>query len=153
LYSITCLEGPQSPVHHTAASLKIYWKKAIRSKHHGLLTSGVLLQHDNAQPKIACATAATIEDMQFQCLPHPSDSQTSPLRITTSLGHLKRCLVEPLSDPTEAQETVYKCLLKQPKYIYFSGGIKASVKHWKKCIERNGDYVFFCIPCRGSCES
>jgi hypothetical protein len=36
-----------------------------------LLSSGVLLQHDNARPHTARTTVATITDLHFECLPHP----------------------------------------------------------------------------------
>jgi hypothetical protein len=51
--------------------LKNYLRPAIKTKQHGLLSTGVILHHDNARPHTACATAATIEILQFECLPHP----------------------------------------------------------------------------------
>jgi len=44
---------------------------AIKSKQRGLLSTGVLLQHDNARTHTARSTVATIQDLSFECLPHP----------------------------------------------------------------------------------
>ena len=44
---------------------------AIKSKQRGHLSTGVLPQHDNARPHTARSTVATIEDLSFECLPHP----------------------------------------------------------------------------------
>jgi len=67
-------------------------RPAIKSKRRGLLSTGVLLQHDNAWSHTAHSTVATIQDLSFECLPHPpySPDQTSPRVIFTSLDHSKR---------------------------------------------------------------
>jgi histone-lysine N-methyltransferase SETMAR len=43
---------------------------AVKSKRRGRLSTGVLLQRDNAQFHTASSTVATIED-SFECLSHP----------------------------------------------------------------------------------
>ena len=53
---------------------KSHLRPAIRSKCHGLLTTGVILQHDNARPHTARAKVANINDLHFETLPHPSYS-------------------------------------------------------------------------------
>jgi len=50
--------------------LKNHLHPAIKSKRCGLLSTGVLLQNDNAWPHTACSTVATIPDLSFECLPH-----------------------------------------------------------------------------------
>ena len=54
--------------------LKNHLRPAIKSKRRGLLSTGILLQHDNARPHTACTTVATINDLHFECLPHPAYS-------------------------------------------------------------------------------
>jgi histone-lysine N-methyltransferase SETMAR len=44
---------------------------AIKSKRRGLLGVGVLLQHDNTRTHTARSTVATLQDLSFECLPHP----------------------------------------------------------------------------------
>jgi len=50
--------------------LKDHLCPAIKSKRHGLLSTSVLLQHDNARPHTARSTVATIQDLSFECLPY-----------------------------------------------------------------------------------
>ena len=51
--------------------LKNHLRPAIKSKRRGLLSTGVLLQHDNARSHTARSTVATIQDLSFRHLPHP----------------------------------------------------------------------------------
>ena len=67
--------------------LKNHLHPAVKPKRRGLLSTGVLLQHDNARLHTACSIIATIQDLSFKCLPHlPYSSQV----IFTSLDHSKR---------------------------------------------------------------
>jgi len=50
--------------------LKNHLHPAIKSKQRGRLSTGVLMQHDNARPHTARSTVATIQDLS-ECLPHP----------------------------------------------------------------------------------
>ena len=102
--------------------LKNHLKPAIRSKRHGLLITCVLLQHDNAQPHTACATAATIEDMHFACLPHPPYSQDLAPSDYHIFWPLKEVLGATTSRPDEEiREAMHdECRHKQPKFFFFS---------------------------------
>jgi len=51
--------------------LKNHLCPAIKFKRRGRLSTGVLLQHNNAGPHTARSTVATIQDLSFECLPHP----------------------------------------------------------------------------------
>jgi histone-lysine N-methyltransferase SETMAR len=51
--------------------LKDKLKPAIRSKWRGLLSKTVLLHHDDARPHAATATIETIQELNFELLPHP----------------------------------------------------------------------------------
>jgi histone-lysine N-methyltransferase SETMAR len=51
--------------------LKNHLRPAIKSKGRGLLSTGVLLQHDNARPHAVRSTVAIIQQLSFECLPHP----------------------------------------------------------------------------------
>jgi len=55
----------------TSAELKNHLHPAIKYKQCGHLSTGVLLQHDNAGLHTAHSTVATIQDLSFECLPHP----------------------------------------------------------------------------------
>jgi len=51
--------------------LKNHLPPAIKSKQRGRLSTGVLLQHDNARPHTARSAVTTTQDLSFECLPHP----------------------------------------------------------------------------------
>jgi hypothetical protein len=78
--------------------LKNHLLPAVKSKRHGHLSTGVLLQHDNAWPHTACSTVATIQHLSFKCLPHPpylpdlapSDFHVFGL-LKEAMGPMKRC--------------------------------------------------------------
>ena len=38
-------------------------------------------------------------------------------------------------------KAVHAWLAAQPKPFFFSDGIKKLVQRWKKCVEKQGDYV------------
>jgi hypothetical protein len=46
-------------------------KPAIHQKCSGLTTTEVCLLHNNARPHTATATVSTIEELRFECIPHP----------------------------------------------------------------------------------
>jgi histone-lysine N-methyltransferase SETMAR len=120
--------------------LQNHLKPAIRSKRRGLLSSGVLLQHDNARPHTARATAKKITDLRLECLPHPAcspDLAPSDYRV---FGPLKEAFGgKKFSTDDDIKEAVYRWLRSQRSF--FSRGIQALVKRWHTCIERGGDYV------------
>ena len=99
---------------------------AVKSKRCGLLSSGVLLQHDNARSHTAHTTVATITDLHF-------DFHTfGPLK--EAMGRKK------FHSDEEVRHAVHEWLRGLPKE-FFSKGIYALCKCWRTCIERGGDYV------------
>jgi len=113
--------------------LKNHLRPAIKSKWRGLLSTGVLLQHDNAQPHTARSTVATIQDLSFECLPHPPYSPD----LMPSDFHVFGPKVmggKSFRSDEEVQQAVH-----EPK-DFFSRCIHALPKHWNTCMECNGDY-------------
>ena len=104
---------------NVADLLKNHLRPAIKSKRRGLLITGVLLQHDNAQPHTVRSTVAIIQDLSFECLPHlpylpdlvPSDFHVfrrSKRRWQVSLSGLtKRCSRRCMSGCTLSQKTFF----------------------------------------------
>jgi len=72
--------------------LKNHLRPAIKSKRRGLLSSGVLLQHDNARSHTARTTVATITDLHFECLPHPPYSPDLAPSDFHKFGPLKEAM-------------------------------------------------------------
>ena len=99
--------------------IKNHFKPAIRSKHHEQLTTGVLLQHDNAQPYTACTAAATIENMHFECLTHPPYSPDLARLDYHIFGSLKEALGgTSFRSAEKVQEATHECLHKQPNLFF-----------------------------------
>jgi len=121
--------------------LKNYLQPAIKSKRYGLLSSGVLLQHDNARPHTAHTTVATITDLHFECLPHPPYSPELDPSDFTMFGPLKEAMGgKKFRSDEEVRHAVHEWLRELPKE-FFPKGIYALCKCWRTCIERGGDYV------------
>ena len=72
--------------------LKNHLRPAIKSKRRGLLSTGVLLQHDNPWPHIARSTVARNQDLSFECLPHPPYSPDLGPKDFHVFGPLKKAM-------------------------------------------------------------
>ena len=131
----------------TAYLLKNHLHPAIKSKQHGLLSTGVLLQHDNARPHTARSTVATIQDLSFKCLPvlaRPHPKWFSYLWTTQKGDGRQFFKVRRRGVAGGAQVAALS-----PKRVFFSRGIHALPKRWNTCMEHNGDYVekwYCCVP-------
>ena len=116
-------------------------RPAIKSKRRGLLSTGILLQHNNTRPHTARSTVATIQDLSFECLPHPLYSPYLAPSDFHVFGPLKEAMGgKSFRSDEEVQQVVYEWLHSQPK-DFFSRGIHALPKGWNTCTERNADYV------------
>jgi len=116
-------------------------KPAIHQKWRGLLTTGVFFLYDNAKPHTATATVSTIEELRFECTPHPPYSPDLVLSDFHIFDPLKDALSgTQFGDNDKVQSVVREWLRTRPKE-FFSRRIFALVKRWDKCIELEGDYV------------
>jgi histone-lysine N-methyltransferase SETMAR len=119
--------------------LKNHLRPAIKSKRRGLMSTGVLLQHDNAPLHTVRSTVATIQDLSFECLPHlpySPDLAPSDFRV---FGPLKEAMGgKSFRSDEEVQQAGHEWLHSQPKY-FFSRDTHALPKRWNTCMERNGD--------------
>jgi hypothetical protein len=89
-----------------------------------------LLQPDNAWPHTARSAVATIQDLSFECLPHPPywpDLATSDFH---EIGPLKQAMeVKSFRSDEEVQEAVHEWLRSQPKDFFYRGK-HALPEHW-----------------------
>jgi len=116
-------------------------KPAIRQKRRGLLTMGVRLLHDNVRPHTAAATVSTIEELRFECIPHPPYSPNLAPSYFHDFGPLKDALSgTQFCEDDEVRSAVHEWLHTRLKE-FFSRRIYALVKRWCRCIELEGDYV------------
>ena len=125
----------------TYADLKNHLCPTIKSKQHGRLSTGVLLQHDNAQPHTARSTVTTIRDLSFKCLSYPPCSPDLAPSDFHVFGLLKEVMRgKSFKSDKEVQQVVQEWLHSQLKE-FFSRGIHALPKRWNTCTEHDGDYV------------
>ena len=108
-----------------------------------------LMQHDNSRPRTARSTVAAIQDLSFECLPHPQYSPDFAPGDFHVFGPLKGAMGgKSFRSDEEVQQEVHQWLRSQPK-DFFSRGIHALPKRWNTCMERNGDYIeklCHCVP-------
>ena len=98
-------------------------KPAIRSKHCGLLSKGVVLLHDSARPHTAAHTAETLRKLKFEVMAHPPYSPD----LSPSDYHLFGPLKEALrgcwfTSDQEVKEPVHAWLAAQPKTFWRASG-------------------------------
>jgi transposase len=105
------------------------------------MTTVLILQHDNARPHTARATVATITDLHFDTLPHPPYSPDIAPSDYHMLGPLKEAIGgKKFRSDEEVHQAVHKWLRTRPQE-FFSRRIRALPLRWRKCVERQGDYV------------
>jgi histone-lysine N-methyltransferase SETMAR len=104
--------------------LQNHLKPAIRSKRRGVLSSCVLLQHDNARLHTARATAKKITDLLLECIPHPAYSPDLAPSDYHVFGPLKEALGgKKCSTDDDIKEAVHRWLRSQSDE-FFSRGIQ-----------------------------
>ena len=127
--------------------LKNHLLPAIKSKWRGLVSTGVLLQHDNTRPNlpVQLLQQSKICPSSFFHI-RPTRQTSSPVTFM-SLDHSKRRWEASLSGPTKAGGAWVAAL--SAKRLFFSKGIHALPKRWNTCMVRNGDYLekwSHCVP-------
>jgi histone-lysine N-methyltransferase SETMAR len=104
----------------TYVDLKNHLRPAIKSKRRGVLSTGVWLQHDNVRPYTARSTVATIQDLSFECLPHPPYSPDLAPSDFHVFGPLKVAMGgKPFRSDEDVQQGVQEWLHSQPKNFFF----------------------------------
>ena len=99
--------------------LQNHLRPAIKPKRRGLLSTGVLLQHDNVRPHTACSTVATVQDLSFECLPHPPYSPEIAPSDFHVFGPFKVAMgSKPFGSDEEVQQAVHEWLHSQPKDFF-----------------------------------
>jgi len=116
--------------------LKNHLRPAIKSKRRGRLSTGVLLQHDNARTHTARSTVTTIQDFSFECLHIRRTRQTSLKMIFTSLDHSNRQVFQVGRRGAAGGARVAAL---SGKVFFFSRDIHVLPNSWNTCMERYGD--------------
>jgi hypothetical protein len=113
--------------------LKEHLRPAIKSKQRGRLSTCILLQLGNAPSHTARSTVATIQDLSFECLPHPPYSPD----LAPSDFHVSGPLKEAMGGKSfrfdeEVQQAMHEWLHSQPKE-FVSRGRHALPKRRNTC--------------------
>lgn len=116
-------------------------KRAIQNRRRGLLSSGVVLLHDNARPHTAAMTKTQLDKFRWELLDHPPYSPD----LAPSDFHVFPKLKEYLGgkrfeNDDVLKETVTNWLNAQAAEFY-GEGIQKLVPRLNKCLDILGDYV------------
>ena len=100
-----------------AGLLKKHLRPAIKSRQRGLLSTGVLLQHDNARPHTARSTVATIQYLSFEGLSHSPYSPDLDPTVFHFLGPLKEAMGGKSFRSDESRRCMSGCTLGQKTFF------------------------------------
>jgi histone-lysine N-methyltransferase SETMAR len=114
---------------------------AIRRKRAGLLSSGVILLHDNATPHTAAATRAQLSRYNWEILEHPPHSPDLAPSDFHLFGPLKRKLSGQRFATDDELEGAVLQFFKQCDTFFYRAGIESLVQRWDKCLNKFGDYI------------
>jgi hypothetical protein len=78
-----------------------------------------------------------IQDLKLEVLPHPPDLAPSDFHLFWPLKDALRG--RHFRSDEKVKEAVHDWLAQQPKDFF--RGIYALVEHWRRCVERGGDYI------------
>ena len=116
-------------------------REAIRRKRPGLLTSGVVLLHDNATPHTSVKTVEWLQKYNWEILEHPAYSPDLAPSDYHLFGPLKRELSgKRFTTNSELKDAVLQ-FFSQRDEDFYRGGIMALVDRWDKCLNKFGSYV------------
>ena len=123
-------------------------KPPIQRKYHGLLSSGVCLQHDHAQPHTTHYTVRQIHNIKLEMLLHPPYSLDLASSNFDLFWPLKDALHGRYFGSDEEVKETHDWLAQQPKN-FFSQRIYALVECWRQCVEGYWwlvalCYIYFC---------
>lgn len=116
-------------------------RRAIQNKRRGLLSSGVVLLHDNARPHTAAATGQLLDRFRWDIFDHPPYSPDLAPSDYHLFMHLKKWLaLQRFGNDDELKNGVTKWFKTQAGNFYEDGILKL-LKRYQKCVDVDGDYV------------
>lgn len=116
-------------------------REAIKEKRRGMLTSGVLLLHDNAPVHKCLKSATALKECGFIELNHPPYSPYLAPNDFYLFRNLKSYLRERrFEDDSDVKRAVDGYFAEQEKEFFLKWIESLPVK-WKKCVELKGDYI------------
>jgi histone-lysine N-methyltransferase SETMAR len=114
---------------------------AIQSRRRGLMSSGVMLLHDNARPHAAARTQAMLQEFGWEVLQHPPYSPDLDPSDFHLFPKLKEFLGGRRFKSDEEVEDAVKEWLNGLAAEVYEEGIQKLVTRYDKCLNVGGDYV------------
>ena len=118
---------------------KLRW--AIQNKRRGMLSSGIVLLHDNARPHTAARTAQLLQQFRWEVFDHPPYSPDLAPSDYHLFMHLKQWLASQSFEDDDRLKTGVTTWFKSLAADFFDTGIRKLVPRYQKCVEVRGDYV------------
>jgi histone-lysine N-methyltransferase SETMAR len=116
-------------------------KPAICSKRRRSLSEGILLLDDNSCCHTAACTLEILRKLKWKVMEHPAHSPDLAPSDFHLFGPFKEALGwRRFQCDKDVKNAVHQWLRAQPKTLYYDG-IKKLAGHWKKCTEKQGEYV------------
>lgn len=128
----------------TAASYSVTLqrlRRAIQNKRRGMLSSGVVLFHDNARPHTAAAIKTLLQCFRWEVFDHPPYSPDLAPSDFHLFAHMKRWLGGQHFGTDNELQTSVEHWLKAQAAAFYDEGIVKLLPRYEKCLSRSGDYV------------
>jgi [histone H3]-lysine36 N-dimethyltransferase SETMAR len=116
-------------------------RRAIQNKRRGLLSTGIVLLHDNARPHTADRTVQLLQKFHWEIFDHAPYSPNLAPSDYHLFMHLKKWLASQRFETDDELQTGVNEWFKTLAADFFDTGIKNLVPRYQKCVEVNGDYV------------
>ena len=118
----------------TLRALKLRLRRIRRDK-------DSILQHDNARPHTSRQTQNALRQLELTTLPHPAYSPDLAPSDYYLFPQLKKYLKRHHYDnDEEVIADVCRWCRGQPSE-FFADGVSQLVKRWRRCVDRDGDYI------------
>jgi len=116
-------------------------RRAIQNKRRGLLTSGIVLLHDNARPHSAGLTKNLLRQFHWDVFDHPPYSPDLAPSDFHLFPELKKWLGGRRYDTHEELESSINEHFKSLAAEFYEAGIGKLVHRYDKCLNLQGNYV------------
>ena len=115
-------------------------RRSIQNKRCGMLTSGVIILHDNARPHTAARTKALLEQFKWEIFKHPPYSPDLAPSDYYLFGKMKVWLATRRFDTAEELMDGVNNWLSTLAAPFLDEGLQKLVPRYK-CLNLGGDYV------------
>uniref|UniRef100_A0A3Q1F9Z3 Tc1-like transposase DDE domain-containing protein n=1 Tax=Acanthochromis polyacanthus TaxID=80966 RepID=A0A3Q1F9Z3_9TELE len=123
------------------ASLVRQLREKIKEKRRGMLRRGVLFHQDDAPVHKSVVSMATIHKCGFELMQHPPYSPDLARSDFYLFPNMKRHLAGTHYATNNDVIAAVNNFLQEQDKTFYENGMKALQRHWKKCVDLQGDYV------------